>query len=56
MSRQSGVSASDKCDNEVNPEAVDRSPGIYLTAVKSHGKPQIRDHVTKAVGPVIALE
>ena len=32
VSRQSRISANDKSDNEMIPRAVQRSPGIYLTA------------------------
>ena len=32
VSRQSHLSANGKDDNEMTPGAVDRSPGIYLTA------------------------
>ena len=32
VSHQSSLMANDKGDNEVKPEAVHRSPGIYLAA------------------------
>ena len=38
----------DKGDNEVKPWAVQRFPGIYITAEESSGKPQLGDHL-KAV-------
>ena len=42
------MSANDKVGNEV------RSSGIYLTAEENSGKPQLGDHLMKAVHPVIA--
>ena len=40
--RQSRLLANDKGDNEIIPGAVHRSPGIYLAAEKTPGKPQER--------------
>jgi hypothetical protein len=34
-------------DNEMTPEALHRSTGIYLTAEESPGKPQLGDHLKK---------
>jgi hypothetical protein len=31
------------CDNEMIPRAVQKSPGIYLTADVNPGKPQLGD-------------
>ena len=52
--RQSRLSANDKGDNEVKPGAGHKSPGIYLTAEENPGKPQLRDHLMRALRPVIA--
>ena len=41
MSRQSRLMANDKGDNEMIPEAVRTSPGIYLIAEEKPGKPQL---------------
>jgi hypothetical protein len=41
LSGVSRQSANDKSDNEMMPEAVDRSSGIYLTAEENTGKPQL---------------
>ena len=37
----------------IKPEAVHRSSGIYHTAKKNSRKPQLGDHLIKAVQPVI---
>ena len=42
-SGQSRLSANDKGNNEMIPGAVQRSPGIYLTAERNSGKPQLGD-------------
>ena len=44
-----GQSTNDKCDNEVKPGTVHRSPDIYLQAEGTSGKPKIGDRLTKAV-------
>jgi hypothetical protein len=31
-------------DNDMTPGSVHRSPGIYLTAEKNPGNPQLEDH------------
>ena len=54
VSRQSHISANDKGDNEMIPEAMHKSPGIYLTPEENHGKLQLGDHLRKVVRPVIA--
>ena len=54
VSRQSCLSANDKGDNKMEPGAVHISLGIYLTAEKNTGKPQLGDHLMKAVRPIIA--
>jgi hypothetical protein len=41
--RQSSLSADDKGDNEMIPEAVHRSPAFYLTAEEIFAKPQLGD-------------
>ena len=43
VSRQSRLSANDKGNNEMIPGAVHRSHGIYLTAEKTPGIPQLED-------------
>ena len=40
-------------DSHMIVESVHRSPGIYLTAEEIPGKPQLGDHLTKVVRPVI---
>ena len=45
VSRQSGLLANDKGDNEMIPRAVHRSPGIYLTVKENPGKPQLGDYI-----------
>ena len=40
---QSRRSTINKGDNEMIPGAVQRSPGIYLTAEEKPGKPQLGD-------------
>ena len=47
------LSVNDK-DDEITPEAVSRSPDIYLTAEKNSGKPQLGDRLMKIVWPIIA--
>ena len=37
------------------PGAVHRSSGIYFTAEEKPGKPELGDHLMKAMRPVIAL-
>ena len=54
VSRQSSLLPNDKGDNEMIPGAVHRSPGIYHTAEENAGKPQLGDHLMKAVIPAIA--
>ena len=54
LPRFSRQSANGKGDNEIIPGAVYRSPGICLTVEKIPGKPQLGDHLMKAVRPVIA--
>ena len=44
----------DKSDNEIKPEAVHRSPGIYLTAEENPEKPQLGDHMMHLLNDVIA--
>ena len=39
--------ANDKGDNEMIPGAVQRSPGIFLTAEENLGKPQLGDRLMK---------
>ena len=46
--------ANDKDDNEINPRAVRRSPGICLTAEENPGKPQQGDRLMKELCDVIA--
>ena len=53
-SRQSHLLSNNKDDNEMILEAVRRSPGVYLTAGKNFGKPQLGNHLMEAVQPVIA--
>ena len=43
VSRKSRSSANDKSDNEMILGAVHRSPGIWFTAEKTPGKPQLGD-------------
>ena len=43
------LSTTDKDDNEIIPEVVHRSPGIYLMADENPEKPQLGDCLTKAV-------
>ena len=43
----SRLSANDTGDNEMTPEAVHRSPGIYLTGEETPGKPQLVDRLVK---------
>ena len=52
VSRQSYLSANDKGDNEMIPEAVHRSV-ICLTAEENPGKPQPGDRLMNVVRPVI---
>ena len=54
MSSHSLLSANDKDDNKIIPEAVYRSSGIYFTAEESPGKPQLVDRLLKPVRPVNA--
>ena len=44
VSRQSSLSTNRKSDNEMIPEAVHISPGIYLTGDENSGKSQLGDH------------
>ena len=44
---------SDKCVDEMNPEAVHRSPSIYLTVEENPGKSHLGKHL-KALRSVIA--
>ena len=44
VSLQSRLSANGSGDNEMIPGAVDRSPGIYLTAEENPGKPHLGDY------------
>ena len=53
VSRQSPLSANDKDNNETIPGTLNKSPGIYLTAEKNSGKPQLGDSIMKAERPVI---
>ena len=39
--------ANDKCDNEMIPGAVHRSPGIGLKVEETPGKPQLGDRLMK---------
>ena len=39
----------DKGENEMNPGAVQSSPGIFLTAVENPGKPQLGDRLMKGL-------
>ena len=41
--------ANDKCDNEMIPGAVHRSPGICLKAEEILRKPQLGDHLIKGL-------
>ena len=43
------TSLANKGDNEMIPEAVDRSPGICLTAEENPGKPQLGDRLLKGL-------
>jgi hypothetical protein len=43
------LAANDKDDNEMIPGAVQRSPGICLTAEENPGKPQLGDRLTKGL-------
>ena len=52
--RQSRISANNKGDNEIIQGTVQKSPGIYLAANKSLGKPQLGDRQMKSVRSVIA--
>ena len=45
--------ANDKSNNEMIPGAVYRYPDIYLTTEENPGKPQLGDHLMKAVHRVI---
>ena len=54
LPRVSRLSANNNGDNEMIPEAVHRSPGIYLTTEENPEKPQLGNRLMKAVQPVIA--
>jgi len=50
---QSCLSGNDKDINEMKLGAVNRSPGIYLTAKEYPSKPQLGGHLMKAMRPII---
>ena len=54
MSRHSRLSADFNGDNAIKPGSVHISPGIYLMTEENPIKPQLGDHLMKAVRPVIA--
>jgi hypothetical protein len=54
LPRVACLSNNDKSYNEVKPDTVHRSPGIYLMTEENPGKTQLGGHVMSAVRPVIA--